>query len=59
MTAGDDNAKALLKTLCLSSKDITRFSFHKQPSYFGSNVNNGVKVKQLAKQHPTLKTLMQ
>ena len=33
--------------------------FNKQPSYYGSNVKNGLKVKQLAKQHPTLKTLMQ
>ena len=33
--------------------------FYKQPSCKGSNVKNGVKVKQLAKQTSTLKTLMQ
>ena len=33
--------------------------FNKQPSYYGSNVKNGLKVKQLAKHHPTLKTLTQ
>ena len=33
--------------------------FYKQPSYEGSNVKNGLKVKQFAEQPPTLKTLMQ
>ena len=33
--------------------------FCKQPSYWGSNVNNGLKVKELAKQPPTFKMLMQ
>ena len=33
--------------------------FYKQPSCKGSNVKNGPKVKQLAKQPSTLKTLMQ
>ena len=33
--------------------------FHKQPSCSGFNVKNGLKVKQLAKQPPTLITLMQ
>ena len=33
--------------------------FFKQPSYYGSNIENGLKVKQLAKQPPTSKTLMQ
>ena len=33
--------------------------FHKQSSSWYSNVKNGLKVKQLAKQPPTLKTLMQ
>ena len=33
--------------------------FNKQPSCSGSNVKNGLKVKQLAKQPTTLKTLMQ
>ena len=37
----------------------TRFSFHEQPICQGSNVKNGLKVKQLAKQPPALKTLMQ
>ena len=39
----------------------TRF-FYKQPSYYkqqGFNVKNGLKVKELAKQPPTLKALMQ
>ena len=33
--------------------------FNKQPSCEGSNVKNGLKVKQLAEQLPSLKTLMQ
>ena len=33
--------------------------FNKQPSRKGSKVKNGLKVMQLAKQTPTLKTLMQ
>ena len=33
--------------------------FYKQPSCKGSNVKNGLKVKQLAKQPSTVKTLMQ
>ena len=33
--------------------------FYKQSSWYGSNVKNGIKVKQLAKQPATLKTLMQ
>ena len=33
--------------------------FYKQPSCKGSNVKNGLKVKQLAKQSSTLKTLIQ
>ena len=33
--------------------------FFKQPSCYGSNVKNELKVKQLAKQPPTLKMLMQ
>ena len=33
--------------------------FYKQPSYKGSNIKNGLKVKQLAKQPSTLKMLMQ
>ena len=36
---------------------FTRF-FYKQPSCEVSNVKNGLKVKQLAKQPPTLKTLI-
>ena len=32
--------------------------FFKQPSYYGSNIENGLKVKQLAKQPPTSKTLL-
>ena len=36
----------------------TRF-FYKQPSCQGSNVKNGLKVRQLAKQPPMLKALMQ
>ena len=36
----------------------TRFSY-KQPSCYGSNVKSGLNVKQLVKQPPTLKTLMQ
>ena len=35
------------------------FFFYKQPSRQGSNVKNDLKIKQLAKQTPTLKTLMQ
>ena len=38
----------------------TRFFYkYKQPSCWGSNVKNGLKIKQLAKQRPTLKTLLQ
>ena len=33
--------------------------FDKQPSCKGSNVKNGLKVKQIAKQPPPLKTLIQ
>ena len=33
--------------------------FQKQPSYYGSNIKNGLKVNQLAKEPPTLKTLTQ
>ena len=33
--------------------------FYKQSSFEGSNVKNGLKVKQFAEQPPTLKTLMQ
>ena len=33
----------------------TRF-FYKQPSCYGPNVKNGLKIKQLAQQPPTLKT---
>ena len=33
--------------------------FYKQPSYKGFDVKNGSKVKQLAKQPPTLKALME
>ena len=33
--------------------------FYKQPSCKGSNIKNGLEVKQLAKQPSTLKTLMQ
>ena len=33
--------------------------FYKQPSCYGSNAKNDLKVKQLAKQPPTLKVLMQ
>ena len=33
--------------------------FNKQPSCDGSNVKNGLKIKQLAKQPLMLKTLMQ
>ena len=33
--------------------------FYKQPSYWEFNVKNGLKVKQIAKQPPTLKRLMQ
>ena len=36
----------------------TRYSFNKQPSCWGSNIGNGLKVKQLAKQLPTLKALI-
>ena len=36
---------------------LTRF-FNKQPSCSGSNVKNGLKVKELAKHPPTLKKLM-
>ena len=32
---------------------------YKQPSHQGSNIKNSLKVKQLAKQPPTLKRLMQ
>ena len=32
---------------------------YEQPSCWGSGVKNGLKVKQLAKQPPTLKTLIQ
>ena len=35
------------------------FLFYKQPSCYGSNVKNGLKVKQLAKQPSALKTQMQ
>ena len=33
--------------------------FNKQPSSYGSNVKDGLKARQLAKQPPTLKTLIQ
>ena len=33
--------------------------FYEQPSSYGSNDKNGLKNKQLAKQPPTLKTLLQ
>ena len=35
------------------------FLFYKQPSCYGSNVKNGLKVKQLAKQPSALKMLIQ
>ena len=35
------------------------FLLHKKPNCSGSNVKIGLKVKQLAKQPPTLKTLLQ
>ena len=41
-----------------SDNDLHGF-FYKQPSCYGSNVKNGLKVKQLAKQPPTLKVRMQ
>ena len=37
----------------------TRFFFNKQPSCEGSNIKNGLKIKQLAKQPLTLRTLLQ
>ena len=37
---------------------VTRF-FYNQPSCYGSNVTVGLKVKQIAKQPSTLKTLLQ
>ena len=37
----------------------THFCFYKQPSCSGPNIKNGLKIKQLAKQPSTLKTLMQ
>ena len=37
--------------------DNRKCFFNKQPSCQGSNVKNGLKVKQLALQPPTLKTL--
>ena len=43
----------IIKNLC------TSFLLHKQPSCSGSNVVNGLIVKQLAQQPPKLKTLMQ
>ena len=42
----------------VEDKDIQVF-FNKHPSCWGSKVKNGLKVKQLAKQPPTLKTLIQ
>ena len=42
----------MIKNLC------TFFFLHKQPSCSGSNVVNGLVVKQLAQQPPKLKTLM-
>ena len=37
----------------------TRASFYKQPNCKGSNIKNGLKFKQVAKQPPTLKRIMQ
>ena len=34
-------------------------SFNKQPSCYGSNVKNALKVKQIAKEPPKLKMFMQ
>ena len=48
---------ALVGVSCLV-KRIQVF-FNKQPSCLGSNVKNGPKIKQLAKQPPTLKKLLQ
>ena len=42
-------------TRCFQFYFLTRF-FYKQPSCYGSNVKNDLKVKQLARQPPTLKT---
>ena len=47
----------LISTNFLREK-YTRF-IYKQPSYYGSNVKNSLKVKQFAKQPPTLKKSMQ
>ena len=47
------------KVLSFGAKTVVHVSFYKQPSCQGSNVKNGLKVKQLPKQPPTLKTLLQ
>ena len=41
-----------------SSEETWFLAFYKQPICWGSNVKNGLKVKQLAKEPPTLKALM-
>ena len=44
---------------CLSEETCYTYFLYKQPSCYRSNVKNGLKVKQLAKQPPTLKTRIQ
>ena len=51
-------AKQSKHPLVTEGKTNTRF-FYKQPSCQGSNVKNGLKVRQLVKQPPMLKALMQ
>ena len=48
-----------ITNICFDSIIVHCTRFFKQPSCKGSNIKNGLKVKQLAKQPSTLKTLMQ
>ena len=47
-----------ITNICFDSIIVHCTRFYKQPSCKGSNIKNGLKVKQLAKQPSTLKTLM-